>query len=102
LDNVVDASGGTGNVSVSMGVLEGDTTANGLVNSSDIAQTQSQSGQAVTQSNFREDVTVNGIISSSDVALVQSFSGTPLSGASLSSPASATPISNPRRTSRNK
>ncbi|HST29526.1 MAG TPA: hypothetical protein VLK27_01660, partial [Chthoniobacterales bacterium] len=107
LDNVVDASGGTGNVSVSMGVLEGDTTANGLVNSSDIAQTQSQSGQAVTQSNFREDVTVNGIISSSDVALVQSFSGTSLSGASLSStspPSKSSPASRvkPRRPARNR
>jgi hypothetical protein len=45
-----------------MGVLIGDTTGNGAVNSSDIAQTQSQSGQAVTSSNFREDVTANGAI----------------------------------------
>jgi hypothetical protein len=48
------------------------------VNSSDIAQTQSQSGQPVSASNFREDVTVNGAINSSDVALVQSKSGTAL------------------------
>ena len=61
-----------------MGVLIGDTTANGAVNSSDIAQTQSQSGQAVTSSNFREDVTANGAINSSDIALVQSKSGTGL------------------------
>jgi hypothetical protein len=61
-----------------MGVLIGDTTENGIVNSSDIAQTQSQSGQLVTSFNFREDVTVNGVINSSDIALVQSMSGTPL------------------------
>jgi hypothetical protein len=68
----------TGDISVQMGVLLGDTTGNGAVNSSDIAQTQSQSGQTVTSSNFREDVTVNGSINSSDVALVQSKSGTAL------------------------
>src|SRR5205814_3906310 len=49
----------SGAVSVTMGVLVGDTTGNGAVNSSDIAQTQSQSGQPVTSSNLREDVTGN-------------------------------------------
>ncbi|HWY51865.1 MAG TPA: hypothetical protein VNW72_10330 [Chthoniobacterales bacterium] len=68
----------TSNISVPMAVLIGDTTGNGFVNSSDVAQTQSQSGQAVTSSNFREDVTVNGLINSSDIALVQSKSGTGL------------------------
>jgi hypothetical protein len=62
-----------------MAVLAGDTTANGHVNSSDISQTQSQSGQPVTAANFREDVTVNGLINSSDIALVQAQSGTALS-----------------------
>jgi hypothetical protein len=60
------------------GVLAGDTTANRIVNSSDIAQTQSQSGQPVTASNFREDVTVNGEINSSDISFVQANSGTAL------------------------
>jgi len=58
-----------------MSVLSVDTTRNGAVNSSDIAQTQSQSGQLVTSTNFREDVTANGLIDSSDIALVQSKSG---------------------------
>src|SRR6266404_3184089 len=75
--NVSDGTN-TGNVSIPMGVVEGDTTANRAVNSSDISQTQSQSGQAVTGSNFREDVTVNGLINSSDIAFVQSKSGTGL------------------------
>jgi hypothetical protein len=65
-------------LSIPAGFLLGDTTANGLVNSSDISQTQSQSGQLVTLSNFREDVTVNGLINSSDIAVVQSASGTGL------------------------
>lgn len=58
--------------------LLGDTTGNGAVNSSDISQTQSQSGQAATASNFREDVTVNGLINSSDISAVQAQSGTAL------------------------
>ena len=66
----------TSDVEVTMVVLLGDTSANRAVNSTDIAQTQSQSGQLVTSTNFREDVTVNGTINSSDIALVQSQSGT--------------------------
>ncbi len=65
-----------GNVVVPMGVLLGDTSANRLVNSTDVSQTQAQSGQAVTVSNFRTDVTVNGLINSTDVSTVQSKSGT--------------------------
>jgi hypothetical protein len=68
----------TVNVTIPVGVLEGDTTANRSVNSSDISQTQSQSGQQVDSSNFREDVTVNGLINSSDISIVQSRSGTAL------------------------
>ena len=77
LTNVNDNTN-VGNVNVAMGVLAGDTTGNGAVNSSDIAQTQSQSGQPVTATNFREDVTANGAINSSDIGLVQSKSGTAL------------------------
>jgi hypothetical protein len=79
LANVADSARNSSTiVSAPMGVLIGDTTGNGAVNSSDIAQTQSQSGQPVTSSNFREDVTVNGSINSADIALVQSKSGTAL------------------------
>ena len=73
-------------VEAAMSVLIGDTTANGAVNSSDIAQTQSQAGQAVTATNAREDVTVNGAINSSDIALVQSQSGTALPLARVETP----------------
>ena len=54
----------------------GDTNGNGVVNASDVSQTKSQSGQAVTSSNFRTDVAVNGTINASDIALVKSRSGT--------------------------
>jgi len=101
LDNVTDSFNNTGNVSVPVGFLIGDTTANGAVNSSDVAQTQSQSGEAVTGSNFREDVTANGTINSSDVALVQSKSGTGLSAALASSP-TATPVSTSSPVSKSK
>jgi hypothetical protein len=68
----------TNDVSVPMNVLLGDTNADGAVNSTDIAQTKSQSGQSVTASNFREDVTADGNINSTDIALVKSKSGTGL------------------------
>jgi hypothetical protein len=72
---------GLANVPIPMSVLAGDTTGNGSVNSSDIALTQSKSGQAADATNFREDVTVNGTINSSDIAFVQSKSGTALPAA---------------------
>jgi len=77
LTDVTDSAGNfSSSVPATMGVLIGDTTGNGAVNSSDIAQTQSQSGQQVSASNFRTDVTANGAINSSDIGLVQSKSGT--------------------------
>ena len=79
LGNVQDSSGNAFTaLAARMDVLIGDTTGNGSVNSSDIAQTQAQSGQVVTTGNFREDVTANGTINSSDIGLVQSKSGTAL------------------------
>ena len=54
------------------------STADRTVNSADIGQTKSQSGQAVSSSNFREDVTLNGLIDSQDVQLVTSKQGTAL------------------------
>jgi hypothetical protein len=77
----------TNDVSIPMSILVGDTTGNGSVNSSDISQTQSQSGQPVTSDNFREDVTANGLINSSDIALVQSKSGTSVSATATGAPA---------------
>ncbi len=59
-------------VAIPMGVLIGDTTANGQVNSSDIGETKDISGQPTNAGNFRTDVTVNGVINSSDVGVIKS------------------------------
>ena len=61
-----------------MGVLLGDTTASRSVNSTDVSETKSQSGQALTATNFRVDVTANGAINSTDVLQVKLKSGTAL------------------------
>ena len=74
LNNVSDGTH-MGNVPVSMGVLLGDTSGSGSVNSSDISQTKSQSGQPVGSGNFRTDVNVDGSINSSDIAVVKAQSG---------------------------
>jgi glucose/arabinose dehydrogenase len=92
LSNVIDVAGNAAStVSATMGVLAGDATANGMVNSSDIAEVQSQSGQLVTANNFRDDVTVNGSINSSDISLVQSQSGMALPSPAPSVAPAATP-----------
>jgi len=93
LTGVTDANTNVGNFSATMGVLVGDTTSNGVVNSSDISQVSSESGNPVTINNFREDVTVNGVINSSDIALVSQQSGT-----GLPSAPSAQPVSSPTAT----
>jgi uncharacterized delta-60 repeat protein len=68
----------TGNLSVPMGMLLGDVTGGGSVNSTDISQTKLQSGQAVTNANFREDVNASGSINATDVSSVKLKSGTAL------------------------
>jgi hypothetical protein len=77
LANVTDGVA-TSDVGIQMGILVGDTTSDRSVNSADIGQTKSQSGHAVTTSNFREDVTADGSINSADIGLVKSKSGTAL------------------------
>jgi hypothetical protein len=68
----------TGNVSIPMGALIGDTNADRFCDAVDVSQTKSQSGKAVTTSNFREDVNVDGFIDAVDTAFVKSKSGTAL------------------------
>jgi hypothetical protein len=92
LTGALDGAGHPTNAVGTMGLLVGDTTSNGLVNSSDISQVQAQSGTLITSSNFREDLTVNGAINSADISLAQQQSGTGLSSApSTSPPSSASP-----------
>ena len=69
----------TGDLGVPMGLLTGDTNASGTVTASDIGQVKSQSGQPVSNGNFRLDVTASGgNINASDIGLVKSRSGTQL------------------------
>lgn len=68
----------TSNVSVQMGVLLGDTTGDGVVNSGDITQTRRQSGQVTVESNKRIDLSVDGVINSGDITLVRRHWGTAL------------------------
>lgn len=79
LTNVQDSTGNSGNVvGPQMGVLIGDTNADGFVDAVDTSQTKSQAGQPVTTSNFREDVNADGFIDAVDTSLVKSKSGTAL------------------------
>jgi hypothetical protein len=74
----VNYGAGNMNLVIPMSLLLGDTTANGVVNASDITQTKSKVGQSVNVSNFREDVTVGGAINGADVSLVKASGHTAL------------------------
>ena len=63
---------------VSMGILFGDITGNGMVNSTDVVTVKKVSGRTVEPSNFRADVTTNGVINASDTAAVKAATGTAL------------------------
>jgi hypothetical protein len=79
LSNITDVfSQALADTSVSVSFLLGDTTGNGSVTSSDIGQVKAESGQLVSQTNFRADVNANGAITSSDVGQVKSSVGTML------------------------
>jgi hypothetical protein len=68
----------SGNMTVDMGVLVGDTNGNGAVNAGDTVQTRGRSGQTTDATNFRSDVNLGGAINSGDQIAVRSRSGTAL------------------------
>jgi hypothetical protein len=70
------------NVTVQMGILVGDVTGNGAINSSDVSLVKLHSGEPITASNFLADVNGNGTINSTDISLVKSKSGSSLPPAS--------------------
>jgi len=78
LNGVTDGVSSPGSVSVPVSFLLGDTNGDRFTDAVDVSQTKSQSGNAVTSSNFREDVNVDGFIDAVDAALVKSKSGTAL------------------------
>ncbi|MBA2430648.1 MAG: S8 family serine peptidase, partial [Chthoniobacterales bacterium] len=69
---------GTGNVSAPIAMLIGDTTANRVVNSTDVSQTKTRSGETANGTNFRSDVFANGAINGNDIGLIKSRSGNQL------------------------
>jgi hypothetical protein len=77
LANVTDNIN-TNDVAIRFGVLVGDATNDGAVNSSDISYVKSKSGSLLNYSSFRADLTVDENINSSDISFVKSKSGTAL------------------------
>ena len=65
-------------VSEEVGVLLGDASPGGSVNTSDVGEVKAASGAPVTAANFRKDLNANGSINSTDVGLVKSASGSVL------------------------
>jgi hypothetical protein len=65
----------TGDLNVPIGILLGDTTGDGKVNSGDVLQTRNRSGQPTTTINFRSDFNLDGTINSGDATFVRSRSG---------------------------
>jgi hypothetical protein len=78
--NLTGVNDGTniGNVSIPMGVLLGDVTANKVVSNTDVSLIKSQVAAPVTSGNFRNDVTANGVISNTDVSTAKTQVGTTL------------------------
>lgn len=79
LSNVNDSDGNVASaVPAVMGLLIGDANSNRSVNASDVSQTKSRIGQAVTGTNFRSDVNANGGINAGDVSQTKINVGTAL------------------------
>lgn len=78
LNSVQDLSGGIGNVSATMGVLIGDSSGNGIINSTDLSQTKARIGQPITTNTFRSDIQSNGSVNAADISLVKLNMGSSL------------------------
>jgi hypothetical protein len=78
LNNVSDGVSTPGDANFPVNFLLGDTNADRFTDAVDVSQTKSQSGNAVSTSNFREDVNIDGFIDAVDTSLVKSKSGTAL------------------------
>ncbi len=76
LSNVTDTTSHVlSAVTVSMGLLIGDTNGDRIVNAGDSLQTRNRSGQATDATNFRSDVNVDGSVNSGDSLAVRARSG---------------------------
>ena len=61
---------------IPMAILVGDTTGDGVVNSSDVSETKGHVDELLSAINFREDIDASGAIDSLDVESIKSHSGT--------------------------
>lgn len=68
----------TNDVAVTMGVLAGDGTLNGTVNSGDASATRSRSGQTTDATSFQFDYNADGNINAADVTLCRGRAGNTL------------------------
>ncbi|MDQ6765514.1 MAG: hypothetical protein M3Z22_05370, partial [Verrucomicrobiota bacterium] len=73
--NNVSYGVGTGNITVSMGALLGDTNGDRTVNSGDTTQTRSRSGAITDLATFRSDVNLDGVVNSGDAQIVRTAAG---------------------------
>ena len=72
LSNVTDKLGQTlPNTPITVGILHGDVTGNGVVNATDLLEVKSHSGNPAHAGNFRNDITVTGAINGTDVSQVK-------------------------------
>ncbi len=71
----LNAVNGSTNVTIPMGVLVGDTNADGFVNSADAFLTRARSGQTANATNFRTDYNVDGDINSGDAFIARARFG---------------------------
>ncbi len=78
LSGVQVASGIVPDTTVSLSLLLGDVTGNGVVNSGDSLRTRNLSGQLVDSNNFRSDVNIDGVFNSGDAISVRNRSGNAL------------------------
>ncbi|HEY0368206.1 MAG TPA: dockerin type I domain-containing protein [Chthoniobacterales bacterium] len=65
----------TGDVTLAMSIVLGDTNGDGTDNSADATQMRNNSGQLTDATNFRTDVNADGVINSADATIVRANSG---------------------------
>ena len=68
----------SGDITLAMSILAGDTNADGAINSGDTLQTRNRSGQATDATNFPSDVNLDGFVNSGDTLFVRTRAGTSL------------------------
>jgi hypothetical protein len=76
LNGVTDDQGNSlDSASVTLGILLGDVTGDGVVDNADVAATQALVGRKANSGNFRADINTDGIIDHKDVHKVKTYRG---------------------------